>query len=210
MDGNTKEPGSLELLRRSWPVLLLVVLGLIAYLDLKADYREIARHLEDDAATPLIRSLPPVDGPASPSNVAKEQARVEGPSAAPQDTGSSPETSAPAAEPRVFSPECTGHIPEETLLEVLTHADKGVYECYRKALAQDPEFRAKLEFLLHVTSEGKVLKTRVENAVMDYDLTPCMADELTTWQFPPPEGGDCAVVTLPFEFDPSDHAPAAE
>ena len=62
---------------------------------------------------------------------------------------------------------------------------------------------------LLIGPDGTVRSVRAGGSLRDEALLRCVGDASSQWRFPPPAGGDCAVVSVPFLFAPEGDVPAS-
>lgn len=83
---------------------------------------------------------------------------------------------------------------------VRSHLDE-IRKCYDGALASDPELGGKVVVSFSITAQGKVKGQKVSSSTLESDaVQSCILDEVKTWTFPEPDGGDEVAVTYPFIF----------
>ncbi len=74
--------------------------------------------------------------------------------------------------------------------------------CYERSLQQDSFLRGRVQVAWRVGQGGHVLTARIdESTVGSPAVQRCILDEVTSWAFPRPRGGEVDVV-FPFEFGP--------
>lgn len=173
-------------LRQHWPVLVVAVLGLVGYLDLKFSLVELTAGLE----------APPVHS-RDAENVVNEAASVE---------QEAPPEALPEAPPeRLPLPRaewvCQGVIGPEILREAIGAQAGTVLGCHQQVYAgtADPP-RGTLTIELRIGESGSPLDAHVGGPLQDPQLLECIQRAAATWQFPPPVGGDCAIISAPFQL----------
>jgi hypothetical protein len=102
---------------------------------------------------------------------------------------------------------CRGTIAQEDVLRVVGEQGQAVFDCYSKLLAVRPGYRASVVVEVKVDAHGMVEDARVTGPDPDPQWLDCVTDPVLSWRFPPPAGGACAVVSIPFALSPEDHAP---
>lgn len=157
-------------------MLLLMGAGLAGYLDL----RDRIAELRDERAT------------AIPERAAASAA----PDAGPPDPGPAPQ---PPGAP--LSWDCEGRIGRDALQEVVGRHGQAVFACYEARRAERPELEGELELRLLVASDGRVRSVQARGP-QDADLSSCASAAALRWQLPAPQGGECAVVSVPFLLAP--------
>lgn len=164
--------------RDSWPLLLLTGLAVAAYVDLKVELAEIRTVLE------FTRGEPPRRVPSEPA--------VE-PAAGPRpvDAGPVPDSWA-----------CEGTIAPDLVTVAVGRQGPAVFACYERRLRDEPDLSGLLIVEAKVGPRGAVEAVRVGGMLGDRPLASCVADAVQGWRFPPPVGGDCAIVSAPFHLEP--------
>ncbi len=76
--------------------------------------------------------------------------------------------------------------------------------CYERELKKNPNLRGKIVITLTIAPNGKVSDSEIEDNTMNNDrVANCLISNLKRMRFPKPEGGEEAVVKIPFFFAPS-------
>jgi hypothetical protein len=176
----------LDSLARYGPVLVLAALCLWGYLDLK---KELAGLTGPGAERGLSGS-----SEEAVDDTRSAQRGVPAPPLA-------PETKEPWT--------CTGSIPQEKVQEAVGKNGQSVFDCYRKALGSSPDLKGLLDLEMKVGSQGTVEEARIKGKLSDPILLSCISDSVYSWQFAPPEGGECTIVSVPFMLRPEDHLEGA-
>jgi hypothetical protein len=196
MEGKDRKPFDIAgALRTQYPALVLAALCLWAYVDLKGDVREVR-----DEASKEARSI--AEGLPGPDQEKAAKQPGEPPMPPPPPPMPPPERAAP-------SWDCDGLIPHEKVLETVGKQGQAVFDCYKKALEQLPDLKGTLILELNVGKAGEVREARVRGPLKEPGLLECVSASIYTWSFVAPEGGECAIVSVPFLLDPADHGPGA-
>jgi hypothetical protein len=166
------------------PVLITIALvGLgAAYLDLRARVARLER-----------------EGAASPMPVLEADAGVS------LDAGVAPATLVA----RGVTPDwrCSGGIASQYVQRSIGRHGSAVYRCYSERLREQPSLAGTLVVRLRVGANGASTAAHV-GGIDDAELVECVGNDALTWEFPPPSGGECAIVEAPFALRPPE-APAA-
>ncbi len=98
---------------------------------------------------------------------------------------------------------CTGQVPRAVVDRVLDETEGDFQECYGRRLGEEPDLAGEVNIEVKVNSEGEMIEARVSGDFQDEALFQCLLDLATRLDFGEVEGGDCAVVRLPFRFAPN-------
>lgn len=173
-------------LKQHGPTLLVGVLVVAAYADLRS-------RLPDEPSEP-----------PAPAARAETPTRA-GPDAATTRRGKPPRRPAPAEGPAAWN--CAGAIPGAMLRRSLGRHGRAVFDCYAEARARAPQLRGSLTVQARVDASGRVTDSRLYGTATDPGLHQCVSDSVSSWAFPRPRGGDCAVVEAPFVLTPDAGVP---
>lgn len=156
-----------------WLALVLVTsIGAIGYLDLRDRVRALEGASHAAVAT------------------ADELAAV-----APEDAGAARAPLVEQGEPPQW--ECAGTIAEEMVRLTVGRDGPEVLRC----VAARPGLEGTLRLSLRVGRDGHVDGAHVSGAD-DAALVRCAGESALSWRFPPPAGGECAIVEVPFALGP--------
>lgn len=173
---------------RLLPVALLFVFGLIAYLDLKSDLRELRA---ERAA-------------ASPSEGASSGAAQRSSALSPDGIGEPPSSDAPAARPPATLPReqwrCAGTVPTDALRESVGRHGRAIFGCHERLEKGGAKLQGIFVLDLLIGADGRPRNGAFGGSLTDAELQQCVKEAIPTWQFPVPVGGECAIVTLPFQL----------
>jgi hypothetical protein len=108
---------------------------------------------------------------------------------------------------------CTGVVPEEQVLRSIGRHGRAALQCAADRAAAGHPSTGTLLVRLRVDPHGQPTAAHV-GGVEDQELIDCVGRQALLWEFPPPRGGDCAVVEAPFSLGseapaPGGSAPAA-
>jgi TonB family protein len=123
-----------------------------------------------------------------------------------EDAGLPPEEPAPEVKkPRVAAQDpwsCPGDIPVADIKKVLGEAQSSIRSCYERALRNNNQLQGSVALEVRVGSSGRVDNSRVRGNLRDPEVSKCIQNLTKNWRFPPPSGGNCAVVGAPYNFTP--------
>jgi outer membrane biosynthesis protein TonB len=105
---------------------------------------------------------------------------------------------APATDPW----SCPGDIPVTDIKKVLGEAQSSIRACYERALRNNNQLQGSVALEVRVGLSGKVDNSRVRGNLRDPEVSKCIQNLAKSWRFPPPRGGNCAVVGAPYNFTP--------
>jgi hypothetical protein len=121
-----------------------------------------------------------------------------------------PDAGAQAPEPEVVKKtvvrkagnewECSGDLPGAS--KVVNDNRAQVRSCYERRLKVNNILQGDLRLKLKVGSSGKVVASTVAGSLRDEQVFSCVRSLAQSWTFPVPQGGNCAVVQVPFHFSP--------
>ena len=97
---------------------------------------------------------------------------------------------------------CPGDIPVADIKKVLGEAQSSIRACYERALRNNNQLQGSVALEVRVGASGKVDNSRVRGNLRDPEVTKCIQNLAKNWRFPPPSGGNCAVVGAPYNFTP--------
>lgn len=131
----------------------------------------------------LILDEPPDAGPAQPETVAEPDKPKK---------------------PRVAREEwdCAGDLQRAALQGVIDQNRSQIRNCYERRLKVNNVLQGDLKLKLKIGSNGHMAATSVTGTLKDNEVFACVRAIASKWTFPPPTGGDCAVVQVPFQFSP--------
>jgi hypothetical protein len=185
-----EKPRTAELARIWVPVLVLAVLCVWGYVDLKTEIHKLHGHKGVASPADPLPTADPAGGRV------REPAAPEKGAVAPLDR--------PGA---TVDWNCQGVIAQDRVLEVVGTHGQAVFDCYLEVLARKPGIGGTLALEINVGSTGEVQEARVRGPLKDPELLACVSDSVYGWDFPPPEEGPCAIVSVPFMLDPKEHRP---
>ncbi len=98
--------------------------------------------------------------------------------------------------------ECSGNIAAAEARRVIAENNRQVRNCYERQLKTNHTLQGSLSLQLKVGSNGQVTGTRVGGSLRDPAVFSCVRNLAQQWRFPAPTGGNCAVLSAPFQFTP--------
>lgn len=96
--------------------------------------------------------------------------------------------------------ECSGDL--QGAMQVIAEQRSQVRACYERRLKVNNILQGELLVKLKVGANGKVVLANVSGSMKDAEVNSCVRKLATSWSFPTPSGGTCAVVQVPFQFSP--------
>jgi hypothetical protein len=176
-------------LRQQWPVLVLAVLAVVGYVDLKLSVSVLEARLPEappSGAAANDDSVVNVVQPSDPHVVAAEPPVERAP--------------VPRSEWR-----CQGTIGEEVLRASIGQQAQAVLTCYEQVYAAAPDApEGTLQLEVRVGVDGLPLDAHVGGPLQDPPLLECIQQAMSGWQFPAPVGGECAIIAAPFRLGAQD------
>jgi TonB family protein len=97
---------------------------------------------------------------------------------------------------------CPGDIPVADIKKVLGEAQSSIRACYERALRNNNQLQGSVALEVRVGGNGHVDNSRVRGNLRDPEVSKCIQNLAKNWRFPPPRGGNCAVVGAPYNFTP--------
>jgi TonB family protein len=86
--------------------------------------------------------------------------------------------------------------------KVLGEAQSSIRSCYERALRNNNQLQGSVALEVRVGGNGHVDNSRIRGNLRDAEVTKCIQNLAKNWRFPPPSGGNCAVVGAPYNFTP--------
>jgi hypothetical protein len=153
---------------------------------------------------------PPEPAPAPPPPPKPEEPERANPLATPEfelEPEPEPEPAKPATtKVRIrYIPgawECSGDIDRKAAARLVATNKRQVTTCYERRLKMNNVLQGNLRLRIKVGSTGSVVATAVSGTLNDQEVYRCVRNLAKNWNFPPPEGGKCAIVEAPFNFTP--------
>jgi len=98
--------------------------------------------------------------------------------------------------------ECSGNIPAVEARAVIAENRRQVRNCYERQLKTNHTLSGSLSLHLKVGANGQVQATQVGGSLRDPSVFSCVRNLAQSWRFPSPTGGNCAVISAPFNLTP--------
>ena len=99
--------------------------------------------------------------------------------------------------------DCQGDLARAALQGVIDSNRPQIRACYERRLKSNNILQGDLKLKLKVGSSGQMSSAAVSGTLRDQEVFNCVRAIALKWNFPPPTGGDCAVVQVPFQFAPT-------
>ena len=98
--------------------------------------------------------------------------------------------------------DCAGEVNPAQASAIVRENNKQVRNCYEHKLKANHNLQGRAMLTLKVDKNGAVAATKAMGNLGDNEVFACMQRVASTWRFPAPTGGSCAVVQAPFNFTP--------
>jgi outer membrane biosynthesis protein TonB len=98
--------------------------------------------------------------------------------------------------------DCSGEIPVAAIKGVIDTNRSQVRACYERRLKVNSILQGSLRLKIKIGADGAVADTQTGGTLRDAEVSSCVRTLASTWRFPAPTGGRCAVVEAPFQFEP--------
>ena len=98
--------------------------------------------------------------------------------------------------------DCDGDLTRSALQSVIDNNRAQVRNCYERRLKVNNVLQGDLKLKIKVGSNGQIAAAAVAGTLKDNEVFGCVRALAQKWTFPPPTGGGCAVVQVPFQFSP--------
>jgi outer membrane biosynthesis protein TonB len=98
--------------------------------------------------------------------------------------------------------DCDGDLSRAALQSVIDNNRAQVRNCYERRLKVNNVLQGDLKLKIKVGSNGQIAAATVGGSLKDNEVFGCVRSLAQRWSFPPPTGGTCAVVQVPFQFSP--------
>ena len=99
--------------------------------------------------------------------------------------------------------DCAGNIEASKIQAFVGEHRTDVRACYERKLKQNTNLQGSVNVMLKVGNNGSIAASQVSGSLKDNDVFSCVRSVVERWHLPAPEGGQCAVVRVPFNFTPS-------
>jgi hypothetical protein len=97
---------------------------------------------------------------------------------------------------------CSGAIPAAVVQHTLGRLGPQIFDCYYTRQSEEPALRGLFTVDLRVGLDGRVASSKTSSSIEDAGFLDCAIQAVHRWEFPRPVGGDCAVVSIPFDLAP--------
>jgi outer membrane biosynthesis protein TonB len=98
--------------------------------------------------------------------------------------------------------DCDGDMARAALQTVIDNNRAQVRNCYERRLKVNNVLQGDLKLKIKVGANGQIAAAAVAGTLKDNEVFGCVRALAQKWTFPPPIGGGCAVVQVPFQFSP--------
>lgn len=88
------------------------------------------------------------------------------------------------------------------ITKVMRENQSQIRNCYERRLKANNVLQGDLSLRVKVGGAGAVVASGVSGSLRDNEVFSCVRAIADKWHFPPPSGGSCAVVQVPFRFSP--------
>jgi TonB family protein len=98
------------------------------------------------------------------------------------------------------TPNTNGYLSAEQINRVVRAHQAAIRYCYEKEVQRQPNLSGRVSVSWRINLQGSVTSARVASSTMNNaGVEGCIVRQVRHWQFPKPDGGECAV-TYPFVF----------
>jgi hypothetical protein len=111
-----------------------------------------------------------------------------------------PEKKAVHRGPVVGEWDCSGDLPGAA--HVVLENSAQVRSCYERRLKMNNALQGDLKLKIKIGGNGRVVASAVTGTLHDTEVFACVRNLAQTWTFGVPSGGNCAVISVPFQFSP--------
>lgn len=98
--------------------------------------------------------------------------------------------------------DCEGDLARAALQSVIDSNRAQIRNCYERRLKMNNILQGDLKLKLKIGATGQMSAAAVSGTLKDQEVFNCVRAIALKWSFPPPSGGNCAVVQVPFQFSP--------
>lgn len=98
--------------------------------------------------------------------------------------------------------ECSGEVDAAAARRVINQNRRQVRNCYERQLKTNHTLSGSLNLQLKIGRDGSVQGARVGGSLRDPAVFACVRQLAQSWTFPAPTGGNCAVISAPFNMTP--------
>jgi hypothetical protein len=117
-----------------------------------------------------------------------------------------------AKAPEIITGEATvrGRLDKEIIKRLINRRRNEVRACYETALQKDHTLAGRVELLLTIAPDGRVIAAGADKSDVGGDLGACIANAARSWRFPAVADGGVNVVRYPYVFKPASPSPPAK
>lgn len=148
----------------------------------------------------LVRRIADLDGRVTSLEQRIATARGEPGGSAPAPASEGGPSATPSTPPQ---PACAGVIAPSLVRTAVGTFGEGVFACYRALRADRSDAAGTLVVELRVDDRGAVEAAAFSGTLDEPRLEACVRQDVAAWRFPPPAGGSCARVRVPFALSPA-------
>lgn len=95
-----------------------------------------------------------------------------------------------------------GSLPGSVVMAVIAAHDGEIRWCHQTALFAQPRLQGRVQVAFEIGADGRVAHATIErSSTNSAALDCCIARQVATWQFPPPDGGGSFTVSFPFVLE---------
>lgn len=156
---------------------------------------------EPDSNTPLAASVPTEPQPSVAE--AAPALDLDGPAADAPGEPTRPRTRGKHRKHVASSWECSGDVPRPAIREVMRRSQPTIRKCYERQLRTDNTLQGSVNLEVRIGKQGGVDGARVHGSLQNPNVRSCLRGLAREWSFPAPKGGECAVFTAPYNFQPA-------
>ena len=137
--------------------------------------------------------------------VRSPRSAADGPDRSPPETPATTEPApvvpvAAAPTPAPASPR-PGSIDPAAIQSVVRSRVPEIERCYARGKMDDPELKGRVTVRIHIAGNGAVTSAEVEGSTVSQSgVESCIVEAVGSWKFPPPVGGQPAVISYPFNL----------
>jgi hypothetical protein len=96
--------------------------------------------------------------------------------------------------------DCSGDLPGAA--RVVLENSAQIRSCYERRLKMNNALQGDLKLKVKIGGNGRVVASQVTGTLHDNEVFSCVRNLAQTWTFGVPSGGNCAVISVPFQFSP--------
>ncbi len=114
-------------------------------------------------------------------------------------------TQAPQKRVRIVSGgwDCSGEIPAADAKSTMGEYKNTIRTCYEQQLKQDNKLEGSVNLGIKVNEAGKVVDVETGGSLKSEPVHRCIRNIAKNIKFSTPQGGKCAIITVPYRFTPA-------